>query len=121
MKPFEYFEPRTVPEATKLLSNYGGKARILAGGIDLIPRMRKGGVKPEYVINIQKVTGLEYIGPEGKKGFKFGAIAKLHSIETSKTIQNRYPILRSDPSDHFRSNEIYGNGRRESLCGDTGF
>jgi carbon-monoxide dehydrogenase medium subunit len=93
MRPFEYFEPRTVPEATKLLSHYGEKARILSGGIDLIPRMRKGDVKPEYIINIQKVTGLEYIEPDGKKGFKFGAISKLHSIETSKTIQNRYPIL----------------------------
>jgi len=93
MKPFEYFEPRTVAEATKLLSNYGGKARILAGGIDLIPRMRKGDIKPKYLINIQKVTGLEYIEPDGKKGIKFGAMAKLHSLETSKTIQNHYPIL----------------------------
>lgn len=93
MKPFEYFEPKTVKEATQLLSNYGKKARILAGGIDLIPRMRKGDVKPEYLINIQKVTGLEYIKPDGKKGIKFGAMAKLHSLETSKIIQKHYPIL----------------------------
>ena len=93
MKPFEYFEPRTVGEATQLLSNYGEKAQILAGGIDLIPRMRKGDVKAEYVINIQKIPGLEDIGPDGKKGLKFGAMAKLHSVETSKAIQNNYPIL----------------------------
>jgi len=93
MKPFEYFEPRTVGEATQLLSNYGEKAQILAGGIDLIPRMRKGDVKAEYVMNIQKITGLEYIQPDGKKGLKFGAMTKLHSIETSKAIQNNYPIL----------------------------
>jgi len=93
MKPFEYFEPKTVKETTQLLSNYGKKAQILAGGIDLIPRMRKGDVKPEYLVNIQKVTGLEYIKPDGKRGIKFGAMTKLRSLETSKTIQKHYPIL----------------------------
>ena len=93
MKPFEYFEPRTVTEATRLLSNYGKKAQILAGGIDLIPRIRKGDIKPEYLVNIQKVTGLDYIKPDGKKGIKFGAMTKLRSLETSKIIQKHYPIL----------------------------
>jgi carbon-monoxide dehydrogenase medium subunit len=93
MKPFEYFEPSTVGEATRLLSNYGKKAQILAGGIDLIPRMRKGEIKTKYVVNIQKIPGLGYIEPDGKRGLKFGAMTKLHSIETSKPIQKNYPIL----------------------------
>ena len=93
MKPFEYFEPKTVKEATQLLSNYGKKAEILAGGIDLIPRMRKGDFKPQYLVNIQKVTGLEYIKPNGKRGIKFGAMTRLRSLETSKIIQKHYPIL----------------------------
>jgi len=42
MKAFEYFEPKTIVEATELLSEYDGKAKLLAGGIDLLPRMRKG-------------------------------------------------------------------------------
>jgi len=61
MKPFEYFEPSTVGEATRLLSNHGKNAQILAGGIDLIPRMRKGEIKTRYVVNIQKIPGLGYI------------------------------------------------------------
>jgi carbon-monoxide dehydrogenase medium subunit len=93
MKPFDYFEPKTVKEATQLLFNYGKKARILAGGIDLIPGMRKGDVKADYLINIQKVTGLDYIKPDGKKGIKFGAMARLYSLERSKIIQKHYPIL----------------------------
>lgn len=93
MKPFEYSEPSTIAEATQLLSKYGEKAQILAGGIDLIPRIRKGKIKTEYVVNIQKIPGLEYIEPTGKKGLTFGAMARLYSMETSKTIQNNYPIL----------------------------
>jgi carbon-monoxide dehydrogenase medium subunit len=68
MKPFEYFEPRTVEEATQILSHCGEKARILSGGIDLIPRMQKGDIHAEYVVNIQKIAGLEYIGPNEKEG-----------------------------------------------------
>jgi len=93
MKPFEYLEPRTVREATELLSTYGGKARILAGGIDLIPRMRKGEIETEYVVNLQKIPGLEHIAAHEKRGITFGAMARLRSIEVSKTIQNKYPIL----------------------------
>ena len=93
MKPFEYFEPTTIGEAKQLLFNYGEKARILAGGIDLIPRMRKGEIQTEYVVNIQRAPGLEYIEPDGEQGLRFGAMARLYSIETSKAIQNNYPIL----------------------------
>jgi len=93
MKPFGYFEPRTIGEATKLLSDYGGKARILAGGIDLIPRMRKGEIDAGYVVNIQNIPGLEHIEPNEKGEITFGAMARLRSIEASETIQNKYPIL----------------------------
>ena len=93
MRPFEYFEPNTVGEATQLLSKYGEKSQILAGGVDLIPRMRKEKIKTEYVINIQKIPGLEDIRADGKRGLEFGAMARLHSIETSKTIQKDYPTL----------------------------
>ncbi len=73
--------------------HYGEKAQILAGGIDLIPRMRKGDIETEYVVNIQKIPGLEYIESIEKGGITFGAMARLRSIEASKAIQNKYPIL----------------------------
>jgi carbon-monoxide dehydrogenase medium subunit len=93
LKPFDYFEPTTVKEAVKLLSTYGEKSQVLAGGIDLIPRMRKGAIKADYLINIQNIPELEYIKNGGGKGLKFGAIARLHSLETSREIQKNYPIL----------------------------
>ena len=93
MKPFEYFEPRTVREARQILSDYGEKAQILAGGIDLIPRMQKGDIRAEYVVNIQKIPDLERIEPDGKEGITLGAMSKLRSIEMSGAIQSKYPIL----------------------------
>ena len=93
MKPFEYLEPGTVGEATRLLSKYGEKARILAGGIDLVPRMRRGELDADYVINIQRIPGLEEIVPNGKEGITFGAMSRLRSIEGSKPIRETHPIL----------------------------
>jgi carbon-monoxide dehydrogenase medium subunit len=93
MKSFEYFEPRTVREATQILSDYGEKARILSGGIDLIPRIQKGDIEIEYLVNIQKIPGLDYIEANEKGGIAFGASSRLRSIEVSRIIQNKYPIL----------------------------
>lgn len=91
LKPFDYFEPTSVKEAVKLLSTHGDKAQLLAGGVDLIPRMRKGAIKAAFLINIQNIPELDYIN--NGKGFKFGAMARLHSLETAKEIQKSYPIL----------------------------
>jgi len=93
MKPFEYLEPSTVKEATQLLSDYGEKAQVLAGGVHLVPKMRKGEIEMEYLVNIQRIPGLDYVEPEGKQGLKFGAMCKLRSMEISRTIQNDYPVL----------------------------
>jgi carbon-monoxide dehydrogenase medium subunit len=93
MKPFEYFEPATVTEATQLLSHYGERARVLAGGVDLVPRMRKGDITADQVVNIQKIRGLDSIESQDKQGLVFGAMAKLYSLEMSEPLQRNFPIL----------------------------
>jgi len=93
MKDFEYIEPSTLKEATQLLFDRAGKAQVLAGGVHLVPKMRKGEIKLECLVNIQKIPGLDYVKPDGKRGLKFGAMAKLRSMEISKTVQSDYPVL----------------------------
>ena len=67
LKPFDYFEPETVQEATKLLSKRGKKSRILAGGVDLIPRMRSRKMDADVLINIQKIPELRSHSMNEKK------------------------------------------------------
>ena len=76
-----------------MLAKYGDQARILAGGVDLLPRMRRGAIKAGHVVNISKIPGLSDITSEGAKGMKFGAMATLHALETSKDLQKNYPAL----------------------------
>jgi carbon-monoxide dehydrogenase medium subunit len=93
LRPFEYFEPETVEDAVKLLSGYGDNGRLLAGGVDLLPRIRLRSIKPEYLVNIQKIPGLDYIKGNGKEGVRFGALTTIRSLELSPKIQKDYSIL----------------------------
>ena len=93
LKPFEYLEPGTVEEAVRLLSSYGDKAKVLAGGIDLIPRMRQRKITPAYVVNIQQIGALDYIEGDGVKGLRFGALATLRFVELSPIVQKDYVVL----------------------------
>ena len=57
--PFEYAAPATIDEVEQLLKTYGDVAKILAGGVDLIPRIRTGPIQASYVINIQNIPELK--------------------------------------------------------------
>jgi len=92
LKPFEYFEPRTIAEAVRIAFKYGDKAKVLAGGIDLLPRMRQRKIKPECVISLQRVQGLGHIDGNGE-GLRIGALTSLRSIELSSVVQRDYIIL----------------------------
>ena len=52
MGPFEYFEPETVEEALSLLRKYAERAKVYAGGTNLVVQLRKRLLNPQFVISI---------------------------------------------------------------------
>lgn len=92
LKPFEYLEPRTVQEATQFLSTYGEEAKILAGGVDLLFRMRRRQIQPRYMVVIQSIPGLNHLQGDDD-GVKIGALVSLRTVELSPLIQEEYPVL----------------------------
>lgn len=93
LRPFEYFEPETFAETIKILSNCSGSAKVLAGGIDLIPKMRRREVLVTDIISIQRIKELKYIKGNGSTGLKIGAMANLRTVELSPTIAKDYIVL----------------------------
>ena len=93
MRDFEYFEPTTIDEAISLLVRYGGKAKILAGGTDLLVTMKQGVVNPDCLINIKKIPDMNRIGYDEKKGFKIGALTTLLELESSLLVQEKTGVL----------------------------
>ena len=70
---FNYFAPQTTDELAQLLSQYKGKARILAGGTDLLVLMKNRLARPEYVIDISGLEQLKGITDELEIPFIFKA------------------------------------------------
>ena len=93
MKDFEYFEPVTLNEARSLLIRYRGRAKVIAGGTDLLVGMKQGIVNPAYLVNIKKIPGLNHIDYDEKEGFRIGVLTTLHMVETSLEVNNKIGVL----------------------------
>jgi carbon-monoxide dehydrogenase medium subunit len=90
---FEYYAPRTSGEALDLVKRLGSKAKVLAGGTDLLIMMKEKLIKPDYLIdinNVQEYTGITY---EPGKGAVIGATTKISEIEHSSIIKEKYYAL----------------------------
>ena len=90
---FNYLEPATVEEAISMLNQHGGKAKILAGGTDLFVQMRAKAIKPEHIVDITYIPGLDYIEYDQKQGLRIGALTTFREIERSIKLCQTYPVL----------------------------
>lgn len=93
LKPFELLEPRTVEDALGLLSTYGVRAKVLAGGVDLVMRMRRRELLPEILVSLHRIPELNYIEDDGDKGIRIGALTTLREIELSPIVQGNFGLL----------------------------
>jgi len=93
LRSFELLEPKTIEEAVHILSTHIGKAKVFAGGVDLVARMRRRQIKPECVVSIRMIPELDYIEGSGASGLRIGALTTLRSIELSPVIQQDYVLL----------------------------
>jgi carbon-monoxide dehydrogenase medium subunit len=93
MRRFEYFEPNTLDEAISLLSLYGGKANVLAGGTDLLVEIKEDVRRPDYVVNIKKIADVDHLQYDARTGLRFGALVTAREIEVSPLMREKYPGL----------------------------
>jgi aerobic carbon-monoxide dehydrogenase medium subunit len=89
---FEYLRPKTVSEAVAMLHQHGDEAKILSGGQSLIPMMKLRLVRPGFLIDINRISGLSYVKEEG--GYlKIGGLTREAELEDSPLVRSKYPIL----------------------------
>ncbi len=93
-RSFQYFAPTSLEEASRLLKEHRGEAKILAGGMSLIPLMKMRLASPGYVVDINRVQGLDQIKLSDDGRFLIiGSLARHHQIETSPLVRRRAPLL----------------------------
>jgi len=91
---FEYLAPKAIDEALFLLSQYKGRAKVIAGGTDVVPQLKRRQIKaPEYVINLKGIPDLNYIKYDEVSGLTLGALVTIHAVETSSIIRKKFNVL----------------------------
>ncbi len=94
MEHFDHIDASSLEEATRLFKRYRNRARLIAGGTDLLSVL-KDRVLPEYpekIINIKTIPGLDYISENGH-GLRIGPMTKLSKICASPLIKEKYFAL----------------------------
>jgi carbon-monoxide dehydrogenase medium subunit len=89
---FEYYAPTTAQEAIGLLRQLGPEAKILSGGMSLIPLMRLRLAAPRYLIDINRIAGLAEI-KEADGVLAIGALTREADLERSELVRAKYPLL----------------------------
>ena len=94
MKRFAHFNALTVDEAVSILKRYGGNANLVAGGTDIVGKMKDQILPtyPEALVNLKTIQGMDAIREEGGM-LKVGAMAILEDIAHHAGIRERYTAL----------------------------
>lgn len=90
---FEYLRATSLEQACALLSTHGKQAKILAGGTDILVKMKHRRLVPPYLIDIKRISGLDYIRYEEGEGLRVGPLTSIESIKRSLVVRKKYPVL----------------------------
>ena len=119
MKKFAHFDASTVEEVVTLLKRYQGGANLIAGGTDILGKMKDRilPVYPEALINLKTVPGLDSIEEEASM-LKIGPLAILEDIAHNSIVRKKYAALaeaaRRTASPHLREMGTLGG----NICQD---
>ena len=82
----EYIRPRNMKDALQVMKRWNDKAKLIAGGTNVLPDIRAKVLKPQTLIDLSHLRNLSYIKEE-KKRIRVGGLTTVSEIASSKTIQ----------------------------------
>jgi len=92
--PFAYHRAHSVGEAVALLAELGDEAKILAGGLSLVPMMNFRLARPSALIDVTRIEGLSYLRAD-RDGLRIGALTTHRAVETTRdpAVLSDYGVL----------------------------
>jgi CO/xanthine dehydrogenase FAD-binding subunit len=93
VRAFAYERPTTLADAVALLAEHGTGARVLAGGTDLIIRLRDGTYAPSVVVDVKRVPELAPAITQGEGVLRVSAGTVMTDIHDSPLVQRWFPAL----------------------------
>src|SRR5260370_4321231 len=82
--PFAYYRAHSVAEAVALLAELGDEAKILAGGLSLVPMMNFRLARPAALVDVSRIEGLSYLRAGAGDGLRGGALTTPRTVETCR-------------------------------------
>lgn len=122
---FRFHRPGTVEAAISLLAEHGDNALPIAGGTDLIAKLRAGSVAVEHLVSVNRISGLDRIeyDPDAQSFF-IGARARISAVGDHPEVQRSLPGLAHACSvmatvQIRNMGTVVGNVTNGSPCADT--
>ena len=107
---FDYYEPATLEEASRLLGSYGGKARLMAGGTHLLPLLKAEREGLRALINLSRIPGLDGIElRDNGRTLAIGGTATIRSILENPLVRQHFNAL-AEACGAFGSTQIQNMG-----------
>ncbi|MBP8612627.1 MAG: xanthine dehydrogenase family protein subunit M [Candidatus Atribacteria bacterium] len=92
MKELDYFYPRTLKESLQILDEHKGDVRVIAGGTDLVPRLKENDVKENKIVDVSRIDEMKGI-EEKADSIYIGAATTHTEILESTLIKEKATIL----------------------------
>jgi len=106
---FEYFQPDSIEETCQLLSQFGSKAKLFAGGTDVIIKMKKELLSPEILVSIEKIDQLKKIEYVPGKGVVIGSGVTHNDLVYSELLHEKYLSI-SEAARQMANNQVRNLG-----------
>ena len=90
MRRFDLALPTSVDDCLRVLAEHGARARLVAGGTDLLPQMKNGALRPALVVDLTGVPGVRQIRTEDGGSLRIGAAVTARELETSPVMGGAY-------------------------------
>jgi carbon-monoxide dehydrogenase medium subunit len=92
MVKFEYLKPTSIDEAISLHQGHGERARYIAGGTDVMTKIKEGKISPRYLISLRHIQGLDPVSFQNGE-LRIGSMVTHRDLERSPTIRGHFPIV----------------------------
>jgi len=114
MKPprFDYYDPRSLQEAVKILDAHQDESKVLAGGQSLMPLLNMRLARPKVIVDINRIEALNYLRATNG-GLAIGANARQRALQHERLVTDRIPLLR-ETANYIAHPQIRNRG---TVCG----
>ena len=89
---FDYEEPGSMPEALRIFAELKRRAKVIAGGTDILVNMKKGVISPECLVSLRRIDILRVVDAK-KSAVEIGSHVTVSELASSGTITRLLPAL----------------------------